>query len=205
MPASLTHLMVGQKALACMAPENLPQYWLGCVVPDAPNLDGFASKEERWHFHLRDRELTQWMENIVAFRREQAKAVERSYLLGYIVHTVADVVWDELFEKRLDQAIQGQKLTKEERFRSRWSEHYRYEREQRTADWWLKGVAPQLRLAIPQEINGMEMKLVERWRDYLVEDYNPVANTATVGFVTAEIVEEFGERVAERLKSRNLC
>ena len=45
MPASLEHLLAGRRAAELLRPEELPQYYLGCIAPDAPNLDGFASKE----------------------------------------------------------------------------------------------------------------------------------------------------------------
>lgn len=202
MPASLTHLLTGRAALPLLAPENPSLYYLGCVVPDAPNLDGFASKEVRWASHLRAKDAEQWMENVVHFLKN-TKA-DRSYALGYAVHVTGDVVWDELFEKSLQKAIHAEQFTGEERFRLRWREHHRFEQEQLCADWWQREVKPMLTQAVPMEINGLSPELACRWRDYLENDYVPAPSGDMTGFVTMPLVEEFSLQIIKKLRHEKI-
>ncbi len=41
------------------------EFYLGVVAPDAPNLEGFAPKEERWMAHQRNKDYNIWKDNIV--------------------------------------------------------------------------------------------------------------------------------------------
>lgn len=199
MPASLTHLLVGRSVLPLLSPEEPGQYYLGCVAPDAPNLDGFAPKEVRWSAHLRDGETDRWVENAARFVSGCAPG-ERSLALGYAVHVVGDAVWDEQFEKGLRKAIGAKALSREESFRRRWDEHYRFEREQLEADWWRLEVRPLLSGAEAAGVNGLPAGLVRRYLAYLLEAYAPCPEGEPVGYLTEALAAEFGGRVAERIE-----
>ena len=93
-----------------------------------------------------------------------------------------------------------QALSREERFRCRWDEHYRFEQEQLQADWWLQEVRPLLAQAVPQAINGLPETLIGRFRDDLISSYAPAPEGKTVGFVTAERVAAFGQQLCEALQ-----
>ena len=290
MPASLEHLLAGRRAAELLRPEELPQYYLGCIAPDAPNLDGFASKEVRWSAHLRRPEPEEWIRHALKwlmkegkpsslrlgyavhvvgdavwdahFEKKLQKAVDAAALsreerfrcrwdehyrfeqeqlqadwwlqevrwsahlrrpepeewirhalkwlmkegkpsslrLGYAVHVVGDAVWDAHFEKKLQKAVDAAALSREERFRCRWDEHYRFEQEQLQADWWLQEVRPLLAQAVPQAINGLPETLIGRFRDDLISSYAPAPEGKTVGFVTAERVAAFGQQLCEALQ-----
>ncbi|MCI8405483.1 MAG: zinc dependent phospholipase C family protein [Oscillospiraceae bacterium] len=198
MPASLEHLLAGRRAAELLRPEELPQYYLGCIAPDAPNLDGFASKEVRWSAHLRRPEPEEWIRHALKWLMKEGKP--SSLRLGYAVHVVGDAVWDAHFEKKLQKAVDAAALSREERFRCRWDEHYRFEQEQLQADWWLQEVRPLLAQAVPQAINGLPETLIGRFRDDLISSYAPAPEGKTVGFVTAERVAAFGQQLCEALQ-----
>ena len=42
-------------------------YFLGLLAPDAPNVDGFAPKEERWMAHQRRKDYDEWRASLHRF------------------------------------------------------------------------------------------------------------------------------------------
>ena len=195
MPAALEHLLTGRRALEVLRPASLPLYYLGCVAPDAPNLDGFASKEIRWSAHLRREDPEDWIRHALKWAKE--KEGNPSLRMGYAVHIIGDAVWDLRFEKGLQKAVKADGLSREERFQRRWNEHYRFEQEQLQEDWWIREVRPLLAQAEPEGINGLSAEQLRRLRDHLVTDYAPAPQGETVGYVTPERIAEFQAQVAK--------
>ncbi len=199
MPASLTHLLVGREALTAglFAWEPEPsQYYLGCVLPDAPNLSGPAEKAVRWAAHLRDKDLDCWVDNAARFF-QHCPPEKRSLALGYAVHLVSDAVWDQRFEKGLRKAVGGK--TPDEIYRRRWNEHRRFEAELEKAPWWRDEVRPLLEKAHPQGIGTISDGLAGRWLSAFLAEYRPAPVGKTVGYVSAELAAEFSARVRKRL------
>ena len=58
-------------------------YYLGLLAPDAPNLEGFASKEERWRAHQRRQDYHEWREALDRFYIQEKDHYPHDFLLGY--------------------------------------------------------------------------------------------------------------------------
>lgn len=200
MPACLNHLHTAKVFADGYPVSDLPQLYLGCLAPDVPNLDGFASKEERWHAHLRERDLNRWMERAGEFFRENCRTAEVSYLLGYVLHIVGDIVWDESFEQGLREAVGGAGLPKAEQFERRWNEHDLFEQRLLREDWWLREVRPALAAARALPINGLSAEQIGRMQARMVSGYQPQTSFPPAGYLTPERGERFAEMTAEKMK-----
>ena len=70
MPSILFHELVGYKIASKYKKYDTNNFYLGLMVPDSVNAYGFASKENRWRTHRRDKNLDIWQENVIKFYKE---------------------------------------------------------------------------------------------------------------------------------------
>lgn len=72
-------------------------FYLGVLAPDAPNLDGFGPKEERWMAHQRDKDYKKWKDNIKKFYKQNKDKYNKYFIFGYYFHVITDIVYDKDF------------------------------------------------------------------------------------------------------------
>lgn len=162
MPGQMMHLYVGSR---CWQQRNRQgdygQFLLGCIAPDGVNAKGFASKEMRWHAHLRDENLSVWKENARRFyQQQQREFCDRDYLFGYFVHVMTDILWDESFNQALDEKICALTQDGGERNRLRWNELFLFGRAACFMDWW-KDARPAFAGAKARAVNGICETMIE--------------------------------------------
>lgn len=97
----MPNIFIHEKVAYNIAKENkyldTPNFYLGVLAPDAVNLNGFASKEERWTSHLRDKNLSTWRQNIIAFYKKEKSNYDSYFLDGYLIHILTDIIFDDYF------------------------------------------------------------------------------------------------------------
>ena len=74
---------------------NTYNYYLGVLTPDAVNINGFAPKIERWTSHKRSKDYNEWYNQIIDFYNSNKEKYDRDFLLGYFIHVITDIVYDE--------------------------------------------------------------------------------------------------------------
>lgn len=104
MPNTVVHEEVGNY-LSNKLNVNSYEFYLGLMAPDAVNVDHFAEKEERWTSHIRDKDLNLWKENLKNFYKEEKVKINNDFLLGYTVHILTDIVYDEYLEEKIKKEI----------------------------------------------------------------------------------------------------
>ena len=96
MPNIMVHEKVGYDISKIMN-VNSYDYYLGLLAPDAPNLFGFAPKEERWTSHQRRKDRKEWRKALDAFYKEEKDHYPKDFLMGYYIHVLTDIVYDDFF------------------------------------------------------------------------------------------------------------
>lgn len=81
-------------------------YFLGLLAPDAPNLEGFAPREERWMAHERDGDRVVWRKKIKKFYDQEKTHYPKDFILGYYIHLLTDIVYDDFFYDQVREEIQ---------------------------------------------------------------------------------------------------
>ena len=84
MPSILFHELVGYKIASKYKKYDTNNFYLGLMVPDSVNAYGFASKENRWRTHRRDKNLDIWQENVIKFYKENKGKFEETYLYIFL-------------------------------------------------------------------------------------------------------------------------
>ncbi len=104
MPNTVVHEEVGYY-LSKKLNISSYEFYLGLMAPDAVNVEHFASKQERWTSHIRDKDLNIWKENLKIFYEETKNKINNDFLLGYTIHILTDIVYDEYLEEKIHQEI----------------------------------------------------------------------------------------------------
>lgn len=104
MPNTVVHEEVGYY-LSKKLDVSSYEFYLGLMAPDAVNVEHFANKQERWTSHVRDKDLNIWKENLKKFYKEEKNKINNDFLLGYTIHILTDIVYDEYFEEKIHKEI----------------------------------------------------------------------------------------------------
>ncbi len=162
MASSMMHLYVGRRlSETWLQPQNKAQFYLGCIVPDSVNLQGFASKEKRWTAHLRHADLQIWAEQVARFYENNGEYADRDLLLGYAVHAFTDIAWDAGDHDYIWQAMPKLHLPAGTALGAGWDDCFRFDHQQQKAVWWLQEVQPLLKMAAAKSINGLSKAWME--------------------------------------------
>lgn len=98
MPSTTIHEKVGYEIGKKLNVTSY-DYYLGLLAPDAPNLNGFAPKEERWPAHIRRKDLKEWRKALQNFYISNIKNYNKEFLLGYYIHILTDIIFDDYYYK----------------------------------------------------------------------------------------------------------
>lgn len=104
MPNVMIHEKIGY-LLSKKLRVNSYDYYLGLLVPDAPNLNGFAEKNIRWQAHIRRKNLQEWRISLKEFYKNNENNYPRDFLVGYFLHVLTDIVYDDFFYKPITDQI----------------------------------------------------------------------------------------------------
>lgn len=104
MPSIMIHEKVGYD-LSKKLHISSYDYYLGLLAPDAPNLNGFAPKEERWMAHQRKQDYEEWKQSLVQFYQKEKNNYSRDFLIGYAIHILTDIVYDDLLYLKIRERI----------------------------------------------------------------------------------------------------
>lgn len=104
MPSITIHLQIGY-LISKKININSYNYYLGIIAPDSPNLNGFGIKEERWSAHIRKKDLNNWRKDLKDFYYNEIKNYPKDFLLGYYIHILTDIIYDDYFYKIVKEEI----------------------------------------------------------------------------------------------------
>jgi len=70
-------------------------FFLGNLSPDSVNINGLASKSDRWFSHARKKDLNEWRESLKEFYLRERDNYPKDFILGYITHILTDIIHDD--------------------------------------------------------------------------------------------------------------
>lgn len=168
MPGPITHLKVANIFLDGSIKES-SAFYLGSISPDSVNINGHAEKAKRWPAHLREKDLDAWLDRVKLFWNENKDTnKDSSFLKGYLLHIITDIVWDMHFERELFILFAAGNVAPEQRKAMRWCELYGYEKLQLKLPWFKSEVLPSLAVAKPQAIGTLDVNEVALWQQRIV-------------------------------------
>ncbi len=170
MPSILFHELIGYKFTKIHKEYKTPLFFLGVMVPDAVNAYGFASKEDRWRTHLRNKNLDIWENNLIKFYNENKMKYENDYLLGYFIHVITDIICDRIFQDSIYPDLLSKGIEKELIYKYYENDLKKLENSNINSEWWIFCKKAFLSAEII-EINGMNKKMIIDWIQYVTNNY----------------------------------
>lgn len=200
MPGPITHLKVACEFFNSRSDGFLsaPQLYLGSVSPDSVNIYGHAPKSERWPAHLRDADLDIWLQKAVSFYNENSEFSDQSFLCGYIIHIVTDIVWDRCFDKKLFLLMAENGVSKEHFKEERWQEIYGFEDRQRSMPWAAEVLA-ELSASTPRSLGTVKSEMLAVWRDMIISGVGEKGRPPR--YLSDEFMDEFVRKCLLCLKN----
>lgn len=196
MPSAIIHEKVGY-LLGKKLNINSYDFYLGLLAPDSPNLNGFAPKEERWPAHVRRKDLNEWRKALLEFYLESKNNYPKDFLLGYYIHILTDIVFDDFFYKKIRKEINMQGYSKEDAHQimsNDMEEYYFIEFDE------IKEVLKNNQISY--NINNISKELLTSWKDKII---NAPIKSNKREFVTEEVIENLARIVYEELLENNIC
>ena len=168
-------------------------YFLGLLAPDAPNTYGFGKKEDRWLAHQRKNDYNEWRNPLKEFYEKEKNRYDKDFLLGYCVHILTDIIYDEFLYLKVREEILKDNITLEEShevMRKDMDKYYFDEIE------IIKDILK--REKITYEINGISKELMYEWKNKIL---NELTNENKSIYMTNEIINTLNELVYKELSS----
>ena len=170
MPSIMFHELVGYKFAKNNKKYDDELFYLGLIVPDAVNAYGFASKEKRWKAHFRDSNLDKWQENIFKFYYNNINNYENTYLMGYLIHVLTDIICDRIYQNKIYPMMLEKGYDKDKSYRLYEVGIKKFENCNINESWW-EYVKSSFQKADRIEINNITEKMIGDWIDYIINNY----------------------------------
>lgn len=190
MPNTVVHEEVGYY-LSKKLDTSSYEFYLGLMAPDAVNVEHFANKQERWTSHVRDKDLNIWKENLKKFYKEEKNKINNDFLLGYTIHILTDIVYDEYFEEKIHKEILKNNQEKDYWY-IKWSDMDKYSfKEQSTINTIL------LKNNNYIEIKNITKEKLLKWKEKYLKNQSNLNKSL---YFNQKIIDNLNIRVEEELK-----
>lgn len=172
MPSATVHLKIAYMMKNELDIKNEAEFFMGAIAPDAVNLEGYASEEERYSAHIRSKDYGRWKANIRGFFDDIKYnfSGDEDFLKGYIFHLYTDIAWDEAVQPFLFDFLKKQGYSQEQFKEQKWRELFRLNYMLSKQDWYGE-VISKLTDAICYGMAGVSAELMEGYRDYILGGY----------------------------------
>lgn len=202
MPSILFHELVGYKFAKKYKKFDTNNFYLGAMVPDAVNAYGFASKEARWTAHCRDESLDKWQSNIMQFYKTNYGKYEDTYLMGYLVHVLTDILCDKIYSKHFYPDL----VKKGFDYHSAYSYYEKaiekFENNNLKKDWW-KEAKEKFQKGEKIPICNISEKMIVDWINYTVSKYE-ARNYEETGYITIDFVNDVVDEIEDEIVIFNI-
>lgn len=193
MPNIMIHEEVGHY-LSKKINKNSYNFFLGLLAPDSPNTYGFGKKEDRWLAHQRRKDYNEWRNSLKEFYEKEKNNYDEDFLLGYFVHILTDIIYDDFLYLKVREEILKDNHTLEEShdiMRNDMDKYYFNEIED------IKSILNKDNTTY--EINGISKELMSEWKEKVLKEIN---NKNESIYITQEIIDTLNELVYKELSNR---
>lgn len=173
--------------------KNSYNYFLGVLAPDAPNTYGFGKKEDRWLAHQRKKDYNEWRKSLKEFYQKEKNNYEEDFLLGYYIHILTDIVYDDFIYLKVREKIIEDGYSMEEShdiMRNDMDKYYFKE----ISD--IKEILNKKNTTY--EINGISKELMGKWKD---KTLNELSNINESRYISDDVINTLNELVYKELSS----
>lgn len=173
--------------------KNSYNYFLGVLAPDAPNTYGFGKKEDRWLAHQRKKDYNEWRKSLKEFYQKEKNNYEEDFLLGYYIHILTDIVYDDFIYLKVREKIIEDGYSMEESHDIMRNDMDKY---------YFKEISDIKEILNKEnttyEINGISKELMGKWKD---KTLNELSNINESRYISDDVINTLNELVYKELSS----
>lgn len=173
--------------------KNSYNYFLGVLAPDAPNTYGFGKKEDRWLAHQRKKDYNEWRKSLKEFYQKEKNNYEEDFLLGYYIHILTDIVYDDFIYLKVREKIIEDGYSMEECHDIMRNDMDKY---------YFKEISDIKEILNKEnttyEINGISKELMGKWKD---KTLNELSNINESRYISDDVINTLNELVYKELSS----
>lgn len=173
--------------------KNSYNYFLGVLAPDAPNTYGFGKKEDRWLAHQRKKDYNEWRKSLKEFYQKEKNNYEEDFLLGYYIHILTDIVYDDFIYLKVREKIIEDGYSMEESHDIMRNDMDKY---------YFKEISDIKEILNKEnttyEINGISKELMGKWKD---KTLNELSNVNESRYISDDVINTLNELVYKELSS----
>lgn len=173
--------------------KNSYNYFLGVLAPDAPNTYGFGKKEDRWLAHQRKKDYNEWRKSLKEFYQKEKNNYEEDFLLGYYIHILTDIVYDDFIYLKVREKIIEYGYSMEESHDIMRNDMDKY---------YFKEISDIKEILNKEnttyEINGISKELMVKWKD---KTLNELSNVNESRYISDDVINTLNELVYKELSS----
>lgn len=188
MPSLIIHQKIGYEISKKLL-LNSYDYYLGIIAPDAPNVDGFAPKVERWTAHVRDNDLKEWRIKLKKFYLKNKNKYIKDFFIGYYIHILTDIIYDDYFYQKIKNNIlaSGYLNDNTHQLMSNDMEMYNFSESEKINE-----------ILSSKEntyhINNISNEILKKWKNKIIKQ--PKYQNQSI-FINEEIIEKITNKVYE--------
>jgi hypothetical protein len=199
MPSIAVHLTVAARLADRLGIVDFPSYYLGAIVPDSVNADGFASRSERYGAHLRSENYGEWKANILRYRTEAESeyADNPDFFKGFILHLFTDIAWDEEVQPQLFAYLRSVGVSEDRLGEEKWEELRGFDSLLSQSEEYT-GAIEYLQNAVPRGITTVSAELSKRWQCKITSLKYPYPPAK---FLKNEHIEAAAKKAAEYMEN----
>lgn len=173
--------------------KNSYNYFLDVLAPDAPNTYGFGKKEDRWLAHQRKKDYNEWRKSLKEFYQKEKNNYEEDFLLGYYIHILTDIVYDDFIYLKVREKIIEDGYSMEESHDIMRNDMDKY---------YFKEISDIKEILNKEnttyEINGISKELMGKWKD---KTLNELSNINESRYISDDVINTLNELVYKELSS----
>lgn len=175
---------------------NTYNYYLGLLAPDAPNLNGFAEKIERWTAHLRKKDYNEWKDNLNAFYSKEKNNYPKDFILGYYIHIMTDIIYDELLYLKVKEKILNDNYKNEDAHDIMREDMDKYSFNE------IEEIKEKLKEKTDYyDILNINKELLSKWKDKEISFFPRINNSK---YITEDIINTLSEEVYKMILEENI-
>lgn len=198
MPTLLFHEKIASELKKRISKIDTPEFYLGCIAPDAVSLNGFAERDIRYAAHLRDSSFDIWRQNLQAFFIKQLTELNTQFLLGYVTHILTDIIFDEHFYWDIRKKLAENGIADYKQHERLNIELNLYEGTQLELSWF-NYVLDMLARAKAEAINDIPEKTIIAWNRKIMGQFKQMEKTVGSMYITDALVDNFVSIIKDEL------
>lgn len=174
MPSTIVHLYIANKIAPHLNINNLSQFYLGAISPDAVNPNDDAPASIRFPAHLRYPDITKWKESITNYYLTNSPlyANELDFFKGYCIHIISDIAWDELVEWRMFRHFKKSGIANKDFRKEKFKELFRLNSYLMGLSEWNE-IESQLKKSHSIDINTVPSHLIDKYLSPVISGNYP--------------------------------